>query len=95
MKKLYFLTICCVLGCSSGMNSPKSVAENFTENIAKGKVEEAKKYATESTGMMIDFASGFGGLPVDPNYEFEFLKDSIVDKRAYKPRRKSRNLRTC
>jgi len=69
-----------LFSCSSG---PESAAKNFTENLAKGKVDEAKKYATESTGKMIDFASGFGGLPVDPNFTFEMIKDSIVDNKAW------------
>lgn len=69
-----------LVACSSG---PEKTAKNFTENLSKGKVEEAKKYATESTGKMLDFASGFGGLPIDPNFKFEFIKDSIVDNRAW------------
>lgn len=32
---------------------------------------------------MIDFASGFGGLPIDPDFKFEMVKDSIVDNRAW------------
>lgn len=66
--------------CSSG---PEKSAQNFTENLAKGKIEEAKKFATESTGKMLDFASGFGGIPIEPNFKFEFIKDSIVDNRAW------------
>ena len=69
-----------VFSCSSG---PEKAAKNFTENLAKGKVETAKDYATESTGKMLDFASGFGGLPVDPNFKFEMVKDSIVDNKAW------------
>lgn len=69
-----------LFSCSSG---PESTVKNFTENLAKGKVDEAKKYATVSTGKMIDFASGFGGLPVDPNFKFEMEKDSIVDNKAW------------
>jgi len=82
MKKiitvLAFTTL--LFSCSGG---PESSAKNFTENIAKGKVDEAKKYATESTGKMLDFASGLGGVPIDPNYKFEMIKDSIVENRAW------------
>jgi hypothetical protein len=67
----------------SGSSGPSNVAKNFTESLAKGKVDEAKKYATESTGKMLDFASGFGGLPVDPNFKFEMIKDSIVENKAW------------
>jgi hypothetical protein len=69
-----------LFSCSSG---PESAAKNFTENLAKGKVEEAKKYATESTGKLIDFASSFGSLQVDPNFKFEMIKDSIVENKAW------------
>lgn len=82
MKKIItLLTLSLLLfSCSSG---PEKAAKNFTENLAKGKVDEAKKYATESTGKMIDFASGFGGLPINPNFKFEMIKDSIVENRAW------------
>lgn len=82
MKKTIFLLTLATffLSCSSG---PDIAAKNFTENLAKGKVDEAKKYATESTGKMIDFASGFGSLPVNPNFKFEVIKDSIVKNKAW------------
>lgn len=69
-----------LISCSSG---PEKAVKNFTENLSKGKVEEAKKYSTEFTGKMIDLASGFGGLPVNPNFKFEMIKDSIVENRAW------------
>jgi hypothetical protein len=69
-----------LFSCSSG---PENTAKNFTENLAKGKIDEAKKYATESTGKMLDFASSFGGVPIDPNFEFEMIKDSIVGNRSW------------
>lgn len=69
-----------LFSCSSG---PESAAKNFTENLAKGKVDEAKKYATESTGMMLDFASGFGGLPIEPNFSFEMVKDSVEGDKGW------------
>lgn len=82
MKKalLSLLTIATILSCS---DSPKDVAKNFSESLAKGKIEEAKKYSTESTGKMIDFASSFGTLPVNPNFKFQAQKDSIVDNTAW------------
>lgn len=82
MKKTMtlFALAALLFSCSSG---PEKTAKNFTENLAKGKVDEAKKYATESTGKMLDFVSGFGGLPVDPNFKFEMVKDSVVDNRAW------------
>lgn len=82
MKRIITLIAAAFLlvSCSSG---PEKTVKNFTENLAKGKVDEAKKYATESTGKMIDFSSGFGGLPIDPNFEFKMIKDSIVDNKAW------------
>ena len=82
MKKI-LLTISIstlLFSCSSG---PEKAAKNFTENLAKGKVIEAKKFATESTGKMLDLATSFGGLPVDPNFKFEMSKDSIVENKAW------------
>ena len=69
MKKLLLLLFVSALlfSCSSG---PETAAKNFLENVGKGEITEAKKYATESTGKMLDLASAFGGLPVDPNFEF-------------------------
>lgn len=69
-----------LLSCSSG---PESAVKNFTENLAKGKIDQAKKYATEPTGKILDLASSFGGLPVNPDFKFEMVKDSIIDNRAW------------
>lgn len=32
---------------------------------------------------MLDFASGFGGVPIDPNFKFEMIKDSVVDNKSW------------
>lgn len=83
MKKILFLlaTIALMCSCSSG---PQKAAQNFSENLAKGKVDEAKKYSTESTGKMLDFASSMGGgSKINPDFKFTFVKDSIVDNRAW------------
>ncbi|MDG4949453.1 DUF4878 domain-containing protein [Weeksellaceae bacterium KMM 9724] len=82
MNKIIFIFAISFLliSCSTG---PEKAAKNFSENLAKGKVDEAKKYATESTGKLLDFTSGFGGLKVDPDFKFKFIKDSIVDNRAW------------
>lgn len=69
-----------LFSCSSG---PETAVKNFTENLAQGKVDQAKKYATESTGKLIDFASSLGGLKIDPNYSFKMIKDSVVDNKAW------------
>lgn len=82
MKKIIAIAGAALLfvSCSNG---PKNTVQSFTENMAKGKVDEAKKYATESTGKLVDFAASVGGTPIEPNYKFEFIKDSIVDNKAW------------
>lgn len=82
MKKIVLTAALSVLlfSCSSG---PESVAEKFTENLAQGKIEEAKKYATESTKSMLDLLNGFGGFPVNPDFEFKAEKDSVVGNKAW------------
>ncbi len=82
MKKFFILivTVLIFTACSSG---PEKTAQKFTENLAKGKVDEAKKYATESTGKFLDLANSFGGIPIEPNFKFKMEKDSIVDNKAW------------
>lgn len=78
-----FPILCLAILFFSCSSSPENAVKNFTENLTKGKVEEAKKYATESTGAMLDMANSIGAIPVDPDFEFEMLKDSIVGNRAW------------
>jgi len=82
MKKLLTIlsSAAILFSCSSG---PEESVKNFTENLSKGKVEEAKKYATESTGAMLDMASSMGIVPVDPDFKFEMLNDSKVGNKAW------------
>lgn len=83
MKKILFTLITFTLlmcSCSSG---PKGAAQNFSENLAKGKIDEAKKYATESTGKLLDLAAGFGGAKTNADFKFVFVKDSVVENKAW------------
>jgi len=82
MKKTFLLLSLSLLlfACSSG---PEKTARNFTENMAKGKVKEAKKYATESAGQLLDLAVSFGGMTVHPDFKFKMEKDSIVGDKAW------------
>ncbi|WP_029906630.1 DUF4878 domain-containing protein [Prevotella sp. 10(H)] len=82
MKKLLFTLFAVALMCSCS-SGPQKAAQSFSENLSKGKVEEAKKYATEATGKLLDFASSMGTSKVDPDFKFEFVKDSVVDNRAW------------
>ena len=78
MKKgLFFLfALIAMTACSKG---PQGAAKDFAENMAKGNIVEAKKYATASTGGLLDMMSGFSGaIPKYPDYKFEMIKDSIV-----------------
>ncbi|MDU1890237.1 MAG: DUF4878 domain-containing protein [Dysgonomonas sp.] len=85
MKKLIF-TLFAVLFIYSCASGPEKAARNFSENMAKGKVEEAKKYATEPTAKMLDLVStlsSFGGNNINPDFKFELVKDSIEGNRAW------------
>jgi hypothetical protein len=73
------LTVILLTGCGQ---SPKSTAKAFTENLASGKVAEAKKYATEQTGQMLDFASSMGALPIEPNFQFIYVEESVDGNKA-------------
>jgi hypothetical protein len=66
-------------GCGQ---SPKSTAKSFAENLAHGKITEAKKYATEQTGKILDIASSRGAFHVIPNYQFIFVEQSVDGNKA-------------
>lgn len=80
-KMLLFLSVAALMcSCSSG---PEKVARNFTENLLKGNITEAKKYATPQTGMLLDMTASLSARLADPDYKFEMIKDSIADNRAW------------
>ena len=83
MKKNFLLILALGLLFSCSSSGPKKTAQAFVDNLAQGKVDEAKKYATEATGQMLDMASAFGGIDVNPEFEFTFLRDSVVDNSAW------------
>lgn len=66
-------------GC---VQSPRSTAKLFTENISQGKLTEAKKHATEQTGQLIDMASSMGALPIKPGNQFIFIEQTIDGDKA-------------
>ena len=72
-----------LLSCSFDSSGPENAVRNFTENISKGKLEDAKNFATEPTGKMLDFSGKFGVSTIDPNFKFELIKDSIVENLAW------------
>jgi len=83
MKKNFLLILVLGLLFSCSSSGPKNAASSFLDNLSKGKVDEAKKYATEATGQMLDMESAFGGIEVNPDFEFTFLRDSVVDNSAW------------
>ena len=85
MKKFVILTLLVLLSTllSSCTDSPSEVAKKFSQAVATGQVEEAKKYCTESTAKMLDMSAALGGMTENPNYKMNILRDSIVDNLAY------------
>ncbi len=61
----------------------EKTAKLFTENIAKGKVKDAIKYATEQYGRLLNVATVMREFPEYPNFRFEMEKDSIVNNKAW------------
>lgn len=82
MKKLFPLSLLIGLfyACSS---SPKEIAKSYAENIANGDIWEAKKLVTESTGELLDMVVKTEAIEIQPDFEFKFIKDSIVENKAW------------
>lgn len=82
MKNIYLLFISALFlfSCSPG---PDRVAKKFSENFTHGHIEEAKKYATKTTGQFLDMANEFNLITIDPDYTFKKVKDSVVGDRAW------------
>ena len=79
MPRIVLFAFFVLMGCG---DSPQSVAKNFTENLAKGKISEAKKYATEPTGEMLDFAGKIGAMPVNTDFTFIYVDKTVEDEQA-------------
>ena len=62
--------------------SPQEITIAFLENEDKGKIEAAKAYATESSGMLLDFSAKMGALDINPNASYSIMSDSIVGKQG-------------
>ncbi|TLU88076.1 MAG: hypothetical protein FDX30_01160 [Chlorobium sp.] len=76
---IFLLSFFLITGCA---DNPRSTAQKFSENLAEGKITEAKKFATEPTGKMLDFAASLGTLPVNQNYKFIFIRENVQDNSA-------------
>ncbi len=73
------MSVLLVTGCGK---SPKDTVKAFMENLAKGKISESKKYATEELGKRLDMASSMGVFKVEPNFRFIFVEQSIDGNKA-------------
>jgi len=73
----FILTLFVAIALTGCGQSPRSTAKSFSENLAHGKISDAKKHATEQTGQLMDLASSFGGIPVEPNFKFIFVDQEV------------------
>lgn len=91
-----FIFLCALNSCSSGASDSSTgnsifsttpehqeVAIAFADNFAKGKLKEAKKYATEASAMLIELTGSLGGLDINPDANFRMVKDSISGKKGF------------
>lgn len=60
----------------------QEVAIAFANNFAKGKLNEAKNYATEASALLIELTGSLGGLDINPDANFSMVKDSIMGKKG-------------
>ena len=79
LQRLLVFAFLVLLSCG---DSPQTVAKNFTENLAKGRISEAKKYATEPTGKMLEFAGKIGAMPVNPDFKFVYVEKTVDGDKA-------------
>lgn len=80
MKKVLIALFVSALFVSCNNNSPEAAARQFSENMAKGNIEEAKKHMTPGTASLLDMALKMSNdsIPKFPDYKFKMIKDSIV-----------------
>lgn len=74
-----FLACVLLAGCAP---PPRAVAKQFLDNIAKGKLSEAKKQATDQTGQMLDLMASLGKMPVDPDVRFTLVDEKVDGNKA-------------
>ena len=71
-----------LLGLAGCSPAPSATAERFTVALAKGDVATAKKYCTQSTAQMLDFAVSMGAVRTQPDFKFVVTKQEIDGNRA-------------
>lgn len=84
MKKVLLFLFVSVLFVSCNTNSPQATAEKFTQSMANGDMESAKKYVTTGTASLLDMVTKMSGdsIPKYPDFKFKMIKDSIVGDTA-------------
>lgn len=84
MKKLTLFIIAAIslFMLSSCKRGPVETTKEFYKNVQLCKVDEAKKYCTESTGKLLDLSMSFGAKP-NPDYKMENVRDSVSGNHAW------------
>ena len=67
---------------SSCKRGPVETTKEFYKNVQLGKVDEAKKYCTESAGQIVDLTMSLGAKP-NPDYKMENIRDSVSGDHAW------------
>ncbi len=83
MKKNLFVALISVFAFTACSSGPTDAARDFSESVAKGNIDEAKTYATESTGKLLDLANSVGAVKARSNFKFDVVKDSVVGDKAW------------
>lgn len=91
MKKLFIplLVALFLTACGGGGSEPKDVAEKFMKAMSEQDIEEAKKHASQKSHQVLDMIGGTMSMMPDSvknqeqEFVFKFVKDSVVDDRAW------------
>lgn len=69
--------------CGGGSDSPSDVATKFLNHTNKMEFKEAKKYATKSTGDILDMVGGMAAMmPKEDPKTFKILNETIDGEKA-------------
>lgn len=84
MKKLtlFIIVAMSMFMLSSCKRGPVETTKEFYKNVQLCKVDEAKKYCTESAGQLIDLTMSLGAKP-NPDYKMENFRDSVSGDHAW------------
>jgi len=98
IELLLLLPLIFLVACSSDKNDATSnsvgslfsskplqhneVALAFIENLAKGKLKDAKSHSTEASASIIDSAAKKGKLGISPDAKYSIVSDTVAGKRA-------------